>query len=632
MLSAAVSPYLLPCPSSPAMEPPVSSLPSTPEDRSSTRQASTTSSDDSLLSELSFEYNFDADGNYIRISKHKSSLAAHPEEQRGFERRSSLKGATDRVPLDALSAQPKRRESLSRSESASASMAGPSQPTAVSGVESGRVLQRVASGPAGMNPVTPVLLATSFKSKLVASSTGQCSMNRRLGQPMRVSREERRQQEERNRAEDQMRETQRMLEEKENFLNAQAAEALPTAANAVKHSSPPPLLRHSSAPQHIVPSLPPSRDDWLASLRSHALSGASSSMSRSRTNGVEESYRRSYPRGVRGVKGVGRLRKGNFEDISENDGSEIHSADEYMAGVETDTGEDPPLPHQSPSGLTRGRNYGDVDEANALTSSTGTRPRRSFSVSGAPEQDPRQVAVMKSSRTQAGRPHSNLPVSTTKVGARRVTAEEHMRQTRMAEEEAEYLRRQAMLSEDVDVPMQDAEHEEGLGRARQSPSPTHKSGQMRPTAGHQRKDSDTLRSGSNPTLATAGSPTAVDALPPRLSPSGAGLKHRRSPTAPEPPITSGMIAPSGQNGKIPGRTWAGEGKARRSSADDDPADVLLAENGYGDHYQQVEKRPVSSRSAAPVVNPAADSRSRNTMVGEEGLYCERLDLNLPSSR
>lgn len=114
--------------------------------------------------------------------------------------------------------------------------------------------------------------------------------------------------------------------------------------------------------------------------------------------------------------------------------------------------------------------------------------------------------------------------------------------------------------------------------SRQSPSPTHGSNaNTNPTHRpsiytHKRRDSDTLRSVPPPSA----SPTAID-LPPRLSPSARSLagvnaalaKHRRSPTAPEPPTTSGMLAPPGSGGNGVGKTWAaGDGDDYGSGVSD----------------------------------------------------------------
>ena len=154
-------------------------------------------------------------------------------------------------------------------------------------------------------------------------------------------------------------------------------------------------------------------------------------------------------------------------------------------------------------------------------------------------------------------------------------------------------------------------------QSRQSPSPTHQP--QRPAYGHRRRDSDTLRSLAPALGATSGSPTVVDShrvspplsarlqtryspppssasttavsrgrvspptakgrlSPPaatkgrispsaekgRLSPASSQIgrevaKHRRSPTAPEAPTTSGMIRDSNTPSNVVGKTWVGTG-------------------------------------------------------------------------
>ena len=114
--------------------------------------------------------------------------------------------------------------------------------------------------------------------------------------------------------------------------------------------------------------------------------------------------------------------------------------------------------------------------------------------------------------------------------------------------------------------------------SRHSPSPTHVSHANYRPYGHQRKDSDTLRSAG--VVPSPSSPTAVE-IPGRISPpkhnipsSTPGLataaqnyRHRRSPTAPEAPTTSGDIAPP-SNPAPSGRTWAaGDGREREEAPD-----------------------------------------------------------------
>lgn len=116
--------------------------------------------------------------------------------------------------------------------------------------------------------------------------------------------------------------------------------------------------------------------------------------------------------------------------------------------------------------------------------------------------------------------------------------------------------------------------------ARQTPSPTHVSSRfqqqqthVRPTHTHQRRESDTLRSGPTPqALAAHTQEHDIESqpLPPRLSPSARqyvnapplstslGSRHRRSPTAPDAPTTSSTLAPTSSGRDGIGKTWAGE--------------------------------------------------------------------------
>lgn len=128
-----------------------------------------------------------------------------------------------------------------------------------------------------------------------------------------------------------------------------------------------------------------------------------------------------------------------------------------------------------------------------------------------------------------------------------------------------------------------------------TPSPPHAqaSAYLRPSFAHQRKDSETLRNEApalgSPTI-NAGRPAfggGRDSIPPSgggylaqaAMQSGGMQRHRRSPTAPQPPTTSGQIAPP----TVPavGKTWAGN-DGRESLGRHLGADNYLATNGNGD--------------------------------------------------
>lgn len=148
---------------------------------------------------------------------------------------------------------------------------------------------------------------------------------------------------------------------------------------------------------------------------------------------------------------------------------------------------------------------------------------------------------------------------------------------------------------------------------------------------HNRRDSDTVRTlGLDPV--TAGSPTAVEHLPVRLSPKGRALSslqqqhpfpviqlqssqppsqpqgqvyHRRSPTAPELPKSGSVAPPSGAGIQKNGKTWvAGEEPVESESE--------------AKATQRERVRP------APAPPAAAPVRNHNIVVNKK-IYA-RLDL------
>lgn len=170
---------------------------------------------------------------------------------------------------------------------------------------------------------------------------------------------------------------------------------------------------------------------------------------------------------------------------------------------------------------------------------------------------------------------------------------------------------------------------------RKSPSPTHLSTQphLRAVYGHQRRDSDTLRSMATP-LVTSSSPTAVDNplrnSPPSSSYSTANGRHRRNPTAPEPPTTSGVIAPPGLSINTAGKTWAA-GESR-----DSDAGTPLDEGFHGptsappkNAHMLPPPIPVKQVQSAPQPNPPApDVRARNMIVRLQNCCRHAATLNL----
>lgn len=194
----------------------------------------------------------------------------------------------------------------------------------------------------------------------------------------------------------------------------------------------------------------------------------------------------------------------------------------------------------------------------------------------------------------------------------------------------EYARRQA----------EDAPKDLVSQYPRQSPSPTHMSQAAHLRAQtHQRRDSDTIRTPAND-LPNVPSPTAIEHIPGRLSPKTRSLLsqqqsipsvqiqpplashaqgqayHRRSPTAPEPPTTSGALAPPPGTGVQPnGKTWtAGDERVESES------------EAKGAPKERMRPAPPPPSSAAPAVSapPPVPVRNHNICVNKK-VYA-RLDL------
>ena len=128
-------PMLPTIPLTPPSMSPTASPPRTPVDYKPRTSNTTPNSDDSsVIDDLSFDYVFDHEGNYVRLSKGSSSKSNH-----------SSPPTPDNFPLQHPDppklSPPQRRSSLSRSESAHAALnVAPSDPA--------RSFQRVTSGPA----------------------------------------------------------------------------------------------------------------------------------------------------------------------------------------------------------------------------------------------------------------------------------------------------------------------------------------------------------------------------------------------------------------------------------------------------------------------------------------------------
>ncbi|KAI0785230.1 hypothetical protein C8Q75DRAFT_333303 [Abortiporus biennis] len=404
------------------------------------QQPSPALSEDSII-DLSFSYEQNANGDWVRVSK--GSSKSSPPTSSSSEQPS---------PVSLESPIPTRRASLSRSESA---------PQIPDSATTARSFQRVQSGPLAATP--------GVSTARLPFSTGLTTAARKIGGARRVRLEDIKEATDRSsirpEAEDlRQRELRFPSQEKEN------ADSFP-------------------APSYLPPSRP------LAEV-------------------VPVPQRNVSVHGRQVLPVPSRRVVKKVETISEDVSAEENVESRPYAGLPT-----------------------------------GIRPRRSASLSEAsPDMPPPQFQHVP-----------RLAIHT--KGARRVTLEEKLRQERQIALEEGYARREAEEEAERRAHAQaEAQAAAAQMYTRQTPSPPNLNSQqphLRPLYGHQRKDSDTLRSAAMP---PAGSPTVMEMLPTRLSPpmrtnSGSGVypnslqanpdvgyaitKHRRSPTAPEPSTTSG---------------------------------------------------------------------------------------------
>lgn len=247
--------------------------PSTPPTSSMPRNTATgTPSDDSSIIELSFDYEFDSNGNYVRVSKgsNDSVQSTPPTPQ---DRQESSPNGMNIKPVSPVLLNSPRRGSLSRSESypiitqaevraQSASVVGPNAP---------RSFQRVASGPALSSIPTPASIRAS-----APMSNGLRGTARKVRAPgaQRVTIEQYREMDEKIRLEDEelrargehpaVRE-QWEREDKENITDTEGADPNMLALNQVPKQRPsgvsPRLTSRSASTSHIdrITSALPSR-------------------------------------------------------------------------------------------------------------------------------------------------------------------------------------------------------------------------------------------------------------------------------------------------------------------------------------------------------------------------------------
>lgn len=486
------------------------------------------SDDSSVIEDLSFDYIFDGEGNYIRLSKGSSKTHHSPPTPNEISLQSDPKPSSS------------PRTSLSRSESACLPPASGTDKSA------SRSFQRVASS--SSTSATPnYSLATSVKpralSRRVISEDANHEQDlRKLDFPSRArplldSHQHLRQ------------------EEKENISESEEVPYI--ASSKQQRHSPPSTSRSIAVASSRSSYQPPSRMAYSAGTNSSSRSSASSSHRATHSRQtlptrVVKSNSSSVPMVAPKYSSSSSV---GIDRIAEHEPSESEfAANDYqppiVAGDETDTGDDEPAldPPSMPQGTSlagvgRHRSFLVSGASSSLGQSSITRPRRSASLSDAlAQEDPYQLQVQQqppSHPTTSSRPGTSLGLnanSDNSNGPRRVTVEEWERQ--------ELEMRSKKPKRDTDD--LDRREPELLQQARYTPSPTHKERPQIPALkflGHRRRDSDTLRNA--PTL---GSPTAVE-LPPRISPSSHGklsppdsrisrnaaalAKHGRSPTAPD---------------------------------------------------------------------------------------------------
>ncbi|KAK0188018.1 other/TTK protein kinase, partial [Armillaria mellea] len=487
--------------------------------------ASTESSDSSLLADLSFDYVYDEDGNFVRLSKgspksHRQSAGYSPasspldiepssEPVASSPSVNDVLGPHDAPDSDLVSLTSPRPTSLTRSESAFSILSGHNvaAPEREHDRDSAplvaRSFQRVASVPA-------VAMSTALGS---TNGGPKRSFPRRTVDDQQEARQKRNGEELRPRllsstAADSQGHFM-FPEEKENIgrggSDLQSVEELyGSIARGSMDNTPAARLAAPSRPAYASLSTGRPTSDLGSSRRRFSSSNSA--------NGSRSS---------RIMKGSGK--KHAVDRISELD----QSTDEEAYGCEPvsdhdhDDGSDLEEPQVEP--VTR------APSREGVLSLMGQRSLITGSISGhARSQQP---------QSRSSRPGTNAgPQKETALLPRRVTVEERDRQE--MEQRAEFKSRLQ------DQQLRDQHHH---SQARQSPL------NERPSyATHRRRESDTLKS----SVAYSGSPTAVDVPPAKHTPAtnniatsaSVNAKHRRSPTAPELPTTSGNLRTSGVGG------------------------------------------------------------------------------------
>ena len=319
------------------------------------RQPSTSPSDDSSIIELSFDYELDSNGNYVRISKGstRSNQSSPPTPHEilldgplAHKPPSPPPGTSTHIPSHASVKPPSptslnspdnpRRNSLSRPESyPSQHSALPDQLqhrlNSLAAATSARSFHRATSGPAALTPAAQSALRAP-------TSNGLRGTGRKVGRPQRIPLDEHRDPQQADERDDIMLRARgdwdiHAQEEKENWItSSDGTDGMSSdGGGAAKRTSPRLISRSSSLSQvegRAISGLPPRA--YVSSL--------------STTSGLSrpplQPGRQIMPgpnragRVLMGAKyGVG----GGFEKINEYEGSENEIPYDYV-GEETDTG------------------------------------------------------------------------------------------------------------------------------------------------------------------------------------------------------------------------------------------------------------------------------------------------------
>lgn len=304
------------------------------------RRASTSPSDESSILELSFDYELDSAGNYVRVSKgsSRSNHSSPPTPNDALldgaiklsssspPQGTSMSYAHIKPPSPMLlnSPVPPRRNSLSRSESAYPLLQGGSgaeplplaaqhRAQSLAMANSARSFQRVASVPATLTP------AASQSALRAPLSSGLAGTGRKIGRPQRVPRDEYRDQppltlDEREELRVREEWDMRVQEEKENLITISDGDGLSSDGAASKRTSPRLIARSGSVSQldgRAISGLPTRAYGSSTGARQPLQPG------RQIMPGPNRAGRVLMGMGVK--YGVG---SGGFDKINENEGSE----------------------------------------------------------------------------------------------------------------------------------------------------------------------------------------------------------------------------------------------------------------------------------------------------------------------